>query len=360
MNKPTLRSLTSARCLGLALAALALPASAPLLGCDTGVFAANTTIGVMRRASPGVQRMRDPEILEAAFPGSIQQMEGLLELKPDDAVLRGMLARSYASYGYGFIEDDYERAQRSDDATEEEIEHLRERASLAYLRGREIAMGGLDMARPEGGGLFAIQREGLDAFNRHLARFDDRESHAPLLFWTAYNWVRWISLHRDDMGAIADLPYVTALAERVYQLDPTYMDHAPVALRAGLMAAAPPALGGRPADAKVELDRAIELTGRRNLMYLVTEAQLVAVPLQDRALFQSLLQEVIDFDVDSYPDQRIPNLLAQRRARRYLDQIDDLIPDMGDEPPAEESGDADADGATSGAAPSAAAGSSHG
>jgi predicted anti-sigma-YlaC factor YlaD len=127
------------------------------------------------------------------------------------------------------------------------------------------------------------------------------------------------------MNAIADVAYVSVIAERVYAITPTYFDHAPVALRAGLMAAAPPALGGRPADAKVELDRAIELTGRRSLLFLVTEARLIAIPLQDRALYQSLLQEVIAFDVDSYPEQRLPNLLAQRRARRYLEEIDNFF-----------------------------------
>ncbi|AKF09939.1 TRAP transporter TatT component family protein [Sandaracinus amylolyticus] len=336
MNQRSSSQPRLARSLGIVIALVAVPASLPLFGCDTGVFAANTTIGVMRRASPGVQRMRDPEILEIAFPASIQQMEGLLEIKPDDNVLRAMLGRSYASFGYGFIEDDYEVAQLSDDATEEQIEHLRERASQAYLRGREVAIGGLDMARPEGGGLLAVQSQGLEAFTAHVNRFDSRENHAPLLFWAAYNWVRWISLHRDDMGAIADLAYVTALAERAYELDQTYMDYGPIALRAGLMAAAPPQLGGRPQDARVELERAIELTERKNLLYLVTMAQLVAIPLQDRALFESMLNEVVAFDVDSFPDQRIPNLLAQRRARRLLAQIDDLVP-----PPIEDEGEAE-------------------
>ncbi|MDQ3035618.1 MAG: TRAP transporter TatT component family protein [Myxococcota bacterium] len=327
------------RAIGLALAIVAIPASAPLLACDTGQFAAGTTVGVMRRAAPGVSRMRDPDILEAAFPAGIQQMEGLLEINPNDMTLRGMMGRSYASFGYAFLEDHYEVAQDSTDATEEDIEHWRERATAAYVRGREIAMEGLDTIHPEGGGLMAAHAQGLEPFVAHLARFDNAERDAPLLFWVAYNWVRYISLHRDDMDAIADLAFVTALAERVYQLDPTYMDHAPVALRGGLMAAAPPSLGGRPEDAKVEIERAIALTERKNLNYLVTEAQIVAVPLQDRELYRALLQEVIDFDVDSFPEQRIPNMLAQRRARRYLARIDDLFMPV-DEPMDEPEGDA--------------------
>jgi hypothetical protein len=330
----TARSRT--KTVGIALSIAFTLATPPLFGCDTGVFAATTTIGVMRRAAPGVQYMRDPEIVEAAFPGSIQQMEGLLELKPEDATLRSMLGRSYGSYGYGFLEDHYEVAQLSDTATEEEIEHWRERASLSYLRGREVAIEGLDRIRPEGGGLLTIQRQGLEPFTAHLQRFDNRDEHAPLLFWAAYNWGRWISLNRDNMEAIADVPYVSAIADRVYALDATFMDHAPLALRAGLMAAPPAALGGRHAEARVELDRAIELTERRNLLYLVTEAISIAIPLQDRALYRSLLEEVVNFDVDSYPQQRLANLLAQRRARRYLERIDDHFAPEEEAPAAEE------------------------
>lgn len=322
----------AARTLGLALALLALPASLPLFGCDTGKFAAGTTVGVMGRAAAGIPQMRDPDILEAAFPAGIQQMEGLLHINPDDMVLRSMMGRSYASFGYAFLEDHYEVAQNDVDASEEDIEHWRERATAAYLRGREIAVDGLDRIHGEGGGLMAVQTQGLEPFVAHLGRFTDAERDAPLLFWVAYNWVRYISLHRDDMDAIADLAYVIALADRVYALDQTYMEYGPVALRGGLMAATPPALGGRPEDAKVELERAIELTQRRNLNYLVTEAQLVAIPMQDRALYQSLLEEVIAFDVHSFTEQRVPNLLAQRRARRYLAQIDDLFPVIEDAP----------------------------
>lgn len=318
-----MKKISLEKTLGIALAVAALPLATPLFGCDLQLTAAGTTIAVTRRASPGVNYMRDPAIAEAAIPSSLQQFEGLLYLLPDDGALAATAARAYASYGYGFVEDRLEIAEQND-ASEEELDELRWRTSAAYVRAREIAIGWLDRRHPEGGGLLALQREGLDAFTRHVQRFEGEEE-GEAVFWAAYSWARYISLHRDDMSAIADLPFVTALAERAYEIDPAYFDYAPVALRAGLMAAAPPNLGGRPADAKVEIDRAIELTGRRNLLFLVTEAQLCAIPLQDRALFQSLLEEAIRFDVDSYPEQRLPNTLAQRRAQRYLDRIDDFF-----------------------------------
>ena len=314
--------------LGIALALAAVPASAPLFGCDSQVFAANSTVGVMRRASPGVQHIRDPEIAEAAIPAAIQQSEGLLMLSGDSLELRSSLSRTYGSFGYGFMEEHMEQAE-FDGADEAVIEHWRTRASLAYERGRAVAIEAMDNERPNGGGLLAVQRQGLEAFTAHVRTFD-RVEHAPILFWAAYNWIRYIGVHRDDMNAIADVPYVIALADRVLELDAAYFDHGPVALRAGLRAAVPPNLGGRPDEAKVAMDQAIELTHRRNLLLLVTEARLCAIPLQDRALYQSLLEEVIAFDLDSYPEQYLANRLAQGRARRYLAEIDNFFEPAAD------------------------------
>lgn len=305
--------------------------------CDVAAFAAGSTIQVVRRASPSIQRYRDPDLAEEAIPGSLGTMEGLLEIQTTDSTLRMMVARSYASYGFGFLEDHMEEAEFRG-AEEEEIEHWRFRASAAYLRAREVAIAALDHAYQGQGGLMATQGRGLQSFTEHVSHFTDRENHAPLLFWAAYSWARWIGLHRDDVDAIADLPYVRVLADRVMALDPTYMDHAPLALRAGLIGSAPEQLGGRPAEAKELFDRAIQLTGRRNMMYLVIQARICAIALQDRALYQSLLTEVNEFDADSVPDSRLQNLLAQRRARRYLQEIDNFFEPEGttDEEPAPE------------------------
>lgn len=316
------------KALGIVLALASIPAALPLFACDLQLTAAGTTIQVTRRASPGVNYMRDPAIAEQAIPASLQQFEGLLYLLPDDGALAATAARAYSSYGYGFVEERLEVAEYQG-ASEEEIEQLRWRTSAAYQRAREISIGWLDRRNPEGGGIIAMQRQGLEAFTAHIQSFQGNDQ-AEVLFWAAYSWARYISLHRDDMSAIADVPFVKVIAERVYEINSAYFDYAPVALRAGLMAAAPPALGGRPDEARVEIDRAIELTGRRNLLFLVTEARLCAIPLQDRALYQSLLEEVVRFDVDSYPEQRLPNLLAQRRARRYLEEIDNFFEPAGE------------------------------
>ncbi len=320
----------------LALAALALA------GCDMAAFAAGSTIKVFVRASPGIQRYRDPDLAEAAIPGSISQLEGVMILKPENADLRGLLARSYGSYGYGFLEDRMERAVVADDP--EGAEHFRARASMAYARGKEVAMEMMTVWEDGDGGAMGAHGRGIDAWKSYLARFDDADQ-VPVLFWCAYNWARYIGVNRADMGAVADLEFVRELANRVLQLDRSYFHYAPVAMHAGILATLPAAVGGQPEVAKAEFDEVIRLTERKNLLYLVTEAQLVAVALQDRALYRSLLQEVIDAgDID--PDNRLGNLIAKRRAARYLARIDELFePVEGETPAAQPQGSCDEPGA---------------
>jgi hypothetical protein len=294
-----------------------------LPGCSMTNLAAGTTVEIISKAWPAVERYEDPDLAEAAIPASIATMDGLLEIRPEDTELRLLIAQALGSYGFGFMEDHMEEALVKDD--EEASEHFRKRAAMAYTRGRALAIGNLTIWEDEDGGAEGHIKKGLEAWTGYLKKFDDPEKHAATLFWAAYCWGRYIGINRDDMNAIADLPLVTALAERLLALDHTYFGHAPHALRAGLIGTAPAQLGGRPEEAKKEFEVAIAATGGKNLMYLVVEAQIVAVALQDRKLYQRLLTTTLEAPTDLDPDQRLLNQLAKRRAQRYLGQIDKLF-----------------------------------
>jgi hypothetical protein len=279
-----------------------------------------------------VERYEDPDLAGEGIPASIATMEGLLQVRPEDAELRGLLARAYGSYGFGFMEDRMEVALLKDD--EEGSEYFRKRAAMAYSRCQELTLGTLTIWEEDGGGASGHIKRGLPAWTEYLKKFDDAEKHVPTLFWAAYCWGRYIGINRDDVNALADLPLVTALSDRVLALDHTYFGYAPHALRAGLIGTAPAQLGGRPEEAKKEFETAINATHGKNLMYHVIEAQIVAVALQDRALYKKLLTTVTEAPKDLNPEGRLINQLAKRRAERYLSQTEHLF--APEEPPAAE------------------------
>ena len=316
-------------------------------GCSTTQFAASSTVGIIGQAMPAIERYRDPDLAEEGIPASIATMEGLLQIRPDDAVLRSLIARAYGSYAFGFLEDHMEQALADDD--DKTSDHFQKRASLAYTRCRELTLGTLSHWEEDDGGADGHIKKGLDAWTAYLKKFDNAEKHLPTLFWGAYCWGRYIGINRDDVNALADLPYVNALADRVFTLDPTYWGYAPHALRAGLIGTAPAQLGGKPEEAKKEFEVAINATGGKNLMYLVLEAQIVAVALQDRALYKKLLDTTLAAPMDLDVNLRLVNQLAKRRAERYLADIDHLFAPI--EPPAAQPADAPAPSAAPTPAP---------
>ena len=302
----------------------------PLAGCDMAAFAAGSTIAVFDRAQGSLPRYRDPDLAEVGIQASITQFEGVLMVKPEEPKLRLMLCRAYASFAFGFMVDHMEHAERAEQ--DEAAEHFRHRASISFLRARVIGLEQMNLWHREDGGVEGHEHAGVDSWKAYLRRFDNRDQ-VGILFWTAYSWIQYIGINKDDMDAVADLPLATALAERAAELDPTYYMNAPQALLAGLHGSTSEQMGGHPQQAKEEFDRVIAATQRHNFMYLVMEAKIVAVALQDRHMYRTLLEEVLNGDVNVDPDQRLSNVLAQRRAARYIEQIDDLFePDPNDHP----------------------------
>ena len=68
-----------------------------------------------------------------------------------------------------------------------------------------------------------------------------------------------------------------------------------------------------------------EHTGGKYLMPKVMYARFYAVITQDRPLFEKTLKEVIAAPHDLWPEQRLPNELAKKRAQRYLAHAEDYF-----------------------------------
>ncbi len=309
----------STRAKGAATGLLALCVSFGILGCDITRITANGTGNLFRRAAPAFEQHWDYELAGAAMPSSIIQMEGLLRIVPENKKLLLNAIRLYTGYAYGWIEDGAEELAAEGRHLEAE-EQLR-RARYMYQRARDLAVHLINLDHE---GFQAHVEEGLEPFQQWLQDEFDEDDVSSLLF-AGYAWGSFISANKSDMEAVADLPFAQALVERAVELDPAYFNHAGLTFLAVINTLAP---GADMDAARPYWDRAIEATERRNLLLLVNMAKAYAVKLQDRELFISLLREVLEAG-DVFPEQRLQNMIARRRAARYLRQLDTLIPDLG-------------------------------
>ena len=83
--------------------------------------------------------------------------------------------------------------------------------------------------------------------------------------------------------------------------------------------------GGGIEQAENHYYRAMELNEGQSISPHVALAEAVCIKRQDRDTFEQLLQKVLEFDVDQYPEFRLSNILAQRRAEFLLENIEDYF-----------------------------------
>lgn len=130
---------------------------------------------------------------------------------------------------------------------------------------------------------------------------------------------------RDALETLTAMPRFEALLMRLVELDEAYFYGAPHLLLAVHYASRAPTLGGQPAQAKFHFERAAALSQGELLLVPLLEAQYYAVQIQDRVLFVSSLQDVLQAAETLLPEQAFLNALAKQRAALLLARVNDLF-----------------------------------
>ena len=136
--------------------------------------------------------------------------------------------------------------------------------------------------------------------------------------------IAYVKVHSDDWGAMTLLPRAESTLERVKTLDADYNPVQVEHFLAVLNTIRPPALGGDFETGKAHYERALELSGGKDLSIAVDYARYYARTLYDRDLHDRLLNGVIEAEPnqDGYT---LFNTLAQIEARELLDSADDYF-----------------------------------
>jgi tetratricopeptide (TPR) repeat protein len=256
----------------------------------------------------------DPELIEGALPFALTLYESLLDSIPTHEPLLTATCAAYTQYAYGFVQVHAEETQFDD---YEKSKHFNERALNLSLRGRDYCWRGLDV-RFKG----AAAKLKLDPA---AAVAGAQKSQVPLLYWSAASLGAAISLGGiDHPELLIDWPVVRALGERALALDDTWGNGAIHELLMTVESQGD-ALGGSEERARSHFARAVEIQkGLSPSPYLGLALGLVKSK-QDRQEFEQLLQRALAIDPEKSPDNRLVTLIMQKRARLFLDHIDDLF-----------------------------------
>jgi tetratricopeptide (TPR) repeat protein len=289
------------------------------LGCNMNEFSVNLTAPVLHEASKAFAMENDLQFAREAAPGNLVTLVGFLYSAPNNRYLLETCAQGFAEYAFGFLEDDLEQLP-DDDKHEAQRKLLTQRATDLYDRALGFS---LRLIATDDKHFDAAFKKDVTATEAEAKKLD-KDSVAGLMFG-GMSLASAINLNRNDVARVVDLPKAIAMIKRAHELDPKF-DNASAAMLLGVVYSSQgKAMGGNPELAKKFFDEAIAATGGKYLLVKVMMARFYAVVIQDRALFDKTMKDVLAAPSDIWPEQRLANELAKRRAKRYLDHAEDYF-----------------------------------
>lgn len=257
-----------------------------------------------REGSEALNELGDYYVARGAAQSGLAQLEGMHRLAHDNPDVLFMLTRSWTSYGFAFSQDDMESAEEGSEAYED----AKKRAYFAFNRAAKY---GIELLGQRADGFESVHKS-EPKLKKWLADNFDSKEDAPNLFWAGYGWMARASLMRTG-ELISELYVGVAMIRRSLELDPTYYNSNGYTALASYHARAKMA---EPAEAKRLFELVLNKTQHKSLLVQVSYAERYACVMGDRKLYDAMINEALDFDLDSAPQNRLQNTIALRRAHR--------------------------------------------
>lgn len=279
--------------------------------CSPSKIASDLTSGIFKVGAPIFEQEGDVDTAEVSGLAMIKTLEVFNFQNPSNKNYLNLLARSYATYAFGFFETRMVQYQFKEP---DKYNMYADRAKNFYKKGK---LYGMDLLKRKDEGLVKAMSKGLDHVRKKMNGYARHEIEP--VFWTAFNWGSFINLSKDDITVVADLPIVEAMMARIVQVYPGFYFGAPHLFYGVYYASRPAMLGGDPKKALTSFENAAKVTQGRNLMVYALQAQFLAVQTMDRGLFDEMLAKINAGSVEALPEQRLANALAKQRAK-YLQE----------------------------------------
>ncbi|MCB1196306.1 hypothetical protein KDK77_08985 [bacterium] len=249
-----------------------------------------------------VMRESDFFIAQSSMPSNIKIIEGLLLSDPSNSNLKLWACEALSGYAVGFVEDNDSM-----------------RASTLYLRAREHAIQAAVLKTH-------FKREYLTDYPR-LSEWVKKSSRAsvPYLYWLGHSWGSWIALNLHNPEALADMVKVQTIMEQVITLDETYYFGSAHLILGSIASSIPPFLGGKPQEGLSHFERCTALNNKNFLLAQFYQAKTYCVMMQNGGLFDSLMQEIEQYDLSLNPDAQLMNSIAKHRAAHLKRQREELF-----------------------------------
>ena len=266
------------------------------MGCAT--YIERTTERFANNLSAAMMKQPDPETIRQGAPAYLILIDTMVESDRKNPKTLANASRLYSTYASIFVDD-------------------AERAARLSLRAKEY---GEQSLCNHSESLCEIKKLPFDEFETVLHKTTEKD--APFLYAYAVSQATWIQANENDWNAIAELPKVKSLLNRIIELDETF-DNGNAHVYLGVLdTLLPPSVGGKPEQGKAHFDRALEL--QDNLMTRVLYAKHYARLVYNQELHDELLNTVLEKPAKQN-GMTLINTLAKQQAEQLLESSNEYF-----------------------------------
>ncbi len=283
-------------------------------GCSPKQYLINSLGSSLGSATDVYLTENDPQLVREAFPFNLKTLEMLIQQSPDSPGLLTAAASGFALYSFAFILEDAERMSVKDIRLSKPIY---KRARKLFERSRDYGLRAIEVGHPG----FIVQFRDDPAAAVGLLN----EEEISAIYWTAAAIAGAISASQGDPILLIDLPKVGYLFERALELQPDWNEGALYSALMKYELSRPDATAESPDIAREYYQKALVLSGGMDCSLYVSYAEVFSIKDQNRAEFTEYLNRALEIDIDTIPEKRLANLLAQDRAHWLLNRVDDLF-----------------------------------
>jgi hypothetical protein len=266
------------------------------------VFLSLSCSSIIKGLTDSLYEQKDVVLIEEGAPSYLILIEGLLRSNPNSKQYLLPAIQIFIAYGSSFVNDPDRKKIFADKTKDWAFRLLRSYPKFSKYEKTT------DREQKE---------KELNEFLKSLSKKD-----VPEIFWATNAWINWILNNLDSTDAFMELPIAKALIERIYQLDDTYYYGAPHLYLGVFYGAFPKEIGGNLDKAKEEFDKALAISDKL-LLTKIFYAEYYLKPKNDKKSYEKMMNDIIKFDVDKFPEMRLVNIVSQKQAKELLAKIND-------------------------------------
>ena len=265
-------------------------------------FLLSSCASLMSDFSDSIYQQRDIQLLKDGAPSYLLLIEGMINSFPNNKKLLSFGIQLFSAYSSAFIEDNERQIIFTDKTKKWALMLLRTYPKFKKLENAEF--------------------DKYKEWTNNIKKTD-----VPYVFWATNAWIMWIISNSDSVDALMDLPKAKAIIDKIYEIDHTFYYGAPHLFYGIFYSMIPESMGGDLKKSKKEFDKALELSKDKFLMTKVSYAEFYCKATYNKQNYEKALTEVINSDIDKYPEMRLLNTFAVKQAEKLLKQIDDFFYD---------------------------------